>query len=98
MLASCAAAACPSALCPAQDWQGLVAANLASFSFPKSADFRAYLLRMSAAFQCSPSRLEAAPVQGAEGCRGSPGARGPAALLPGLSNPVFPWGHPPLGL
>lgn len=54
----CAAAACPNALCPARDWQGLVAAALTSFSFPKNGDFRAYLLQTSAAFQRFPGQAD----------------------------------------
>lgn len=68
MLVSCAGVARPSALCHAQDWQGLVAAALASFSIPKSADFRAYLLQTSAVFQWRQPQC----VCGGRGLQGQP--------------------------
>lgn len=89
----CLRAVSPSALRPSRDRQGLVAAALTSFSFPKSADFRAYLLQVLAAFQRSPSRLEAAPTRGAGGA-----ARGQEAVPPhcqGFPTPSLPGdGHP----
>lgn len=73
MLVSCAGVARPSALCHAQDWQGLVVAALASFSIPKSADFRAYLLQTSAVFQCSLSPGWRQPQRGGgRGLQGQP--------------------------